>query len=252
MREQVYRDPRPAEYFVAFHERARSRRPTWVYELTRVVVGGYLLVVHRATCAGTLMVPASGPAIIAPNHYSFLDHFIVALYLRRRLRFMAKSQLFRPPLRWWLAGVGAFPVRRGQRDEEAFRTAHAILADGGVVVMYAEGGRSRSGRPGRARPGIGRLALESGAPVVPTAIVGSERARHWRRLVLPSVFVAYGEPLRYERVAHPTREQAARAAEEIFAEVVALQDEAARARPASALAGAVAAGRRRLTALGRH
>ena len=81
---------------------------------------------------------------------------------------MAKSQLFRPPLLdFILTHGGTFPVRRGQRDEEAFITAHSILDRGGTVLMYAEGGRSRSKRLGEPKPGLGRLALESGVPVVP-------------------------------------------------------------------------------------
>ena len=132
-------------------------------------------------------MPTEGPAIIAPNHFSFLDHFFVAVYMRRKVHFMAKSQLFKRPLQFIYTHGGVFPVRRGHRDEEAFKTAHAILGRGDMVVMYAEGGRSRTGELGEAKPGIGRLALETGAAVVPTAIVGTERARNWKRLQFPKV-----------------------------------------------------------------
>jgi 1-acyl-sn-glycerol-3-phosphate acyltransferase len=91
-----------------------------------------------------------------------------------------------------------------------------VLARGDVVVMYAEAGRSRTGELGSPRPGIGRLALETGAPVVPTAIIGSERARNWRRLQFPKVTVQYGEPVRFERVDEPTRDQAQAASELVF------------------------------------
>jgi 1-acyl-sn-glycerol-3-phosphate acyltransferase len=111
---------------------------------------------------------------------------------------------------------GVFPVRRGHHDEEAFKTAHAVLARGDVVVMYAEAGRSRSGELGKPRHGLGRLALESGAPVVPTAIAGSERARNWKRLQFPKVTVQFGEPIRFERVAEPTKDQAQEASELVF------------------------------------
>ncbi len=107
-------------------------------------------------------------------------------------------------------------MRRGHRDEEAFKTAHAVLARGGMVVMYCEGGRSRTGELGEAKPGIGRLALESGAPVVPTAMVGSEKVRDWKRLQFPKVTVQFGEPIRFERVENPTREQSQAASEQIF------------------------------------
>jgi 1-acyl-sn-glycerol-3-phosphate acyltransferase len=219
MKEQVYKDPRPAEHFARFHERTRRRRPDWVYDVIRVLLTPYLLLVHRARCIDSHHIPADGPVIIAPNHFSFLDHFFVAVYLRRKVHFMAKSQLFQRPLQFIFTHGGVFPVRRGHHDEEAFETAHAVLARGDVVVMYAEAGRSRSGELGKPRHGLGRLALESGAPVVPTAIAGTERARNWKRLQFPKVTIQFGEPLRFERVAEPTKEQAQAASEVVFERV---------------------------------
>jgi 1-acyl-sn-glycerol-3-phosphate acyltransferase len=216
LKPQVYKDPRPAEHFTRFHERVRSRRPDWIYELVRLVLTPYLFLIYRAHCIDSHQIPADGPAIVAPNHFSFLDHFFVAVFLRRKVQFMAKSQLFKRPLQFIFSHGGVFPVRRGQRDEEAFITAHAVLARGDVVVMYAEAGRSRSGELGKPRHGLGRLALESGAPVVPTAITGSERARNWRRLQFPKVTVHYGKPLRFEKVEEPTKEQAQAASEVVF------------------------------------
>src|SRR5213076_2805947 len=90
---------------------------------------------------------------------------------------------------------------------------------GDLVVMYAEAGRSRSRQLGKPRHGLGRLALESGVPVVPTAIAGSEGARDWKRLRFPKVTLHYGKPIRFERVEHPTKEQAQAASEVIFEEV---------------------------------
>ena len=89
--------------------------------------------------------------------------------------------------------------------------------------MYCEGGRSRTGRVGdRARPGIGRIALQSGAPVVPIAIHGSVRVRNWKKLQFPKVTVLYGEPIRWERVERPTREQQQQVADAILTEIKAL------------------------------
>src|ERR671920_2422537 len=101
------------------------------------------------------------------------------------------------------------PVRRGQRDTRSIDTAKAILGRGDLIVMYAEGGRSRTGELGEAKPGVGKLALETGVPVVPTAIVGTERARNWKKLQFPKVTVQYGDPIRFERVeGEASREQA--------------------------------------------
>ncbi len=224
MRPQIYIDPRPPSHFARFHRRARTHEPDWVYTFIRLVSYPYCRLVYRLHAEGTENVPASGPVILAPTHFSAMDHWFVGLLLRRPVRFMAKSQLFRGPfLDFILTHVGAFPVRRGQRDEEAIVTAETILRAGGMVVMYPEGGRSRSGRLGdSARPGIGRLALETGSPVVPVVIHGSEQARNWRRLQFPAVTVRYGAPLRFAPEAGPSRERQQQVADEIFAAVHAL------------------------------
>ena len=226
MRPQVYVDPRPADYFDRFHARARSRGPDWIYPLLRILSQPVRLLYRlRATDPGN--VPARGPVILGPNHFSGLDHWFVALLLRRQVRFMAKSQLFKGPfLEFVLSHAGAFPVRRGQHDEQAIITAQTILGQGGVLVMYVEGGRSRSGRIGTsARPGIGRLALETGAPVVPVAIHGSERARNWRRLEFPAVTVRYGEPIRFDVELEPARERQQAVADEVLAAVRKMHSE---------------------------
>src|SRR5579863_7351348 len=176
MRAQVYKDPRPKEYFDRFHEHARTREPEWPYELTRLLTSLYVYTLLRARAIATKNVPGSGPVILAPNHFSFMDHFLVGGYLRRKVRFMAKSQLFKPPMQVVFERGGVFPVRRGERDDEAFVTAESILERGGVGAIYCEGGRSRTGRMGeQAKPGIGRLALETGVPIVPVAIHGSSQ-----------------------------------------------------------------------------
>src|SRR5271155_4512991 len=208
MREQVYADPRPKEHFDRFHERARTREPDWTYEVTRVITSLYAYTFLRARGISTEKVPGSGGVILAPNHFSFMDHFLMGCYLRRKIRFMAKSQLFKPPAQFIYTHGGVFPVRRGARDEEWFITASTILAKGGCVAMYCEGGRSRTGElAAQAKRGIGRLALETGAPVVPIAIQGSSHVRNCKRLQFPKVTVQYGDVIRYERVADPTKAQ---------------------------------------------
>lgn len=217
---QVYKDPRPAEYFTRFHEHVRAHPPGWIYEAVRLITTWISLFLYRERAIGTLNVPADGPAIVAPNHFSNMDHFFAGAFLRRKMQFMAKSQLFGNPILNYIFRVGGvFPVRRGYRDDEAFKTAHAILARGNCVLMYCEGGRSRTGGLGEPRPGVGRLALETGVPVVPTAIHGSAGVRKWRKLRFPRVLIQYGEPITFDRVADPTREQQMEAAERVFARV---------------------------------
>ncbi len=220
MREQVYVDHRPKEYFDWFHEHARTHEPNWVYEATRVVTSVYAYTFLRARGISTEKVPGSGPVILAPNHFSFMDHFLMGCYIRRKVRFMAKSQLFKAPMQWIYRKGGVFPVRRGARDEEMFITAQTILEQGGAITMYCEGGRSRTGKIAeQAKRGIGRLALETGAPVVPIAIHGSSRVRNWKRLQFPKVTIQYGDPLRWEPIEHPTREQQQAVADRVLLEI---------------------------------
>jgi 1-acyl-sn-glycerol-3-phosphate acyltransferase len=223
---QVYKDPRPAETFTPYHERVRDHGPEWIYEVVRLVTVLNGLILFRARGYGSEHVP-DGPVILAPNHASFMDHFFCAAFIRRHVQFMAKSQMFGSgPLSWVYTHGGVFPVRRGHQDEDAFVSAFKILERGGVVGMYVEGGRSRTGTVGtEAKPGIGRLALESGAPVVPVAILGSHKVRNWKRGRFPRVVVQYGEPFAVQRVESSTREQQQLVADEILSRIQKMHGE---------------------------
>lgn len=231
IKEQRYRDDRPAEHFDRFHARTRAGRPEPIYELARVLTVSWALTAFRAQSIGSENVPA-GPLILAPNHASFMDHFFMGGFIRRRVQFMAKSQLFTPGVASWVfSHAGVFPVRRGVADEEAFTTSYAILDRGGALAMYCEGGRSRTGEIAeRARPGIGRLALESGAPIVPVAILGSYQVRNWRRGQFPKVIVRYGEPFRFEVQKSPSRERQQLVADLILDRIRTLHAELAATR----------------------
>ena len=157
--------------------------------------------------------------IVAPNHFSFLDHFFVAVYLRRKVHFMAKSQLFKRPLQFVYHNGGVFPVRRGHRDEEAFNTAHAVLARGDIVVMYCEGGRSRTGELGDRSPASAGWRWSRARRSCRSRSSGSERVRDWKRLQFPKVSVQFGDPIRFEQVEEPTRDQSQAASEQIFEQV---------------------------------
>ena len=216
MKPQVYKDPRPAEYFEQFHEAAR-KGVGWTYTLGRIVLTLPTLLFYRVRKIGLENVPREGALILAPNHFSQMDHFFVGVYLRRKIRFMAKSQMFGPPVLTYIyKHGGVFPVRRGHHDEEAILTANEILRQEEMLLVYAEGGRSRSNRLGEPKPGIGRIALESGAPVVPVAIYGSAGVRSWKRLRFPKVTIQFGEPLSFPTEESPDRERQLEAATEIF------------------------------------
>jgi len=219
MKPQRYRDDRPSEYFAQFHDAAR-RGVGWTYTFVRILITLPTLLLWRVRANGVENVPKSGPLILAPNHFSQMDHFFIGVCLRRKVRFMAKSQIFGPPvLTYVFKHGGVFPVRRGHRDEAAFETAFTLLEQGEMLLVYPEGGRSRSGELGRPKAGIGRLAVESGAAVVPVAIHGSASARRWRRFRFPTVTVEYGDPLSYPVERAPGRERQLEVAGEIFARV---------------------------------
>jgi 1-acyl-sn-glycerol-3-phosphate acyltransferase len=245
LKPQRYKDPRPAEQFARFHEHSRTHDPGWIYELVRMITTPISLVLYRTRAIGVDNVPPSGPVILASNHFSNMDHFLAGAWLRRKIRFLAKSQLFGNPIGDYIfENGGVFPIRRGHADEEAFTTMRAIFDRGGCVMIYIEGGRSRSGELGEPKPGVGRAALESGVPVVPVAIHGSQGIRRWRRLSFPKVTVQFGEPVSFPTVAAPTREQQHEASAEVFATVRAMYEDIQRRGRASVIRTARDAKRR--------
>ena len=156
----------------------------------------------RVRITGAEHIPAAGPAIIAPNHKNFLDPFFLGLATRRHVRYMAKAELLQGPLGWLFLRLGAFPVHRGQSDEEALETARRILDDGGLVAMFPEGTRvEQADALGSPRHGAGRLALETGAPIIPTAISGTSHL--WRGALprLKRVQLTFAKPVAPEEVA---------------------------------------------------
>ena len=185
----------------------------------------YAWIAFRTTCIDSQKIPTSDGVIFAPNHFSNIDHFFLGASTRRKVQFMAKSQLYKGWFAWVMKHGGVFPVRRGHADEQSFEVAQSILERGGTICMYSEGGRSRTGKLAeRPKRGIGRVALETGVTVVPVAIHGSQRVRNWKRLQFPRVTVQYGDPLRFERVEKPTHEQEQAAADAIFAEIKTMFD----------------------------
>lgn len=163
------------------NELSRKRGTSWVYELARVVLTPIAAVWYRLRVTGAEFVPAEGPAIIAPNHKSFYDSFFIGLATKRHLHFMAKTELFEgKKSARLLSGLGAFPVRRGTADPDALRTAQVHLEKGRVLAMFPEGTRHRDPATLREpRRGVGRLAIEAQAPIVPCAITGTDKLFAW-------------------------------------------------------------------------
>jgi glycerol-3-phosphate dehydrogenase (NAD(P)+) len=186
------------------HTRAREKGVNpFVYWLVRFLFQPFFHVYFRMARIGREHIPAEGPVIVAANHRSFLDPFVIATMARRPMYYVAKKELFRQRwLGWMLNALGAFPVDRGAADTESIDTAKVILARGDIVLIFPEGTRTRPGSLGRPRRGVGRLALETGAPVVPVAVIGTEAVRRGWRIRPHKVRIRAGRPLRFPKVEH--------------------------------------------------
>lgn len=170
-------------------------RPTPLYNLIGILSAPVLYGLYRLRAMGRENVPKGG-CVLACNHVSSFDPWVLGMPLwpGRFLRFMAKSELYWWPLAAVLNRVGAFPVRRGQRDVQAIETAVRLAREGHIVAMFPEGTRRTKGLvkrfEARPRSGAARIALEAGVPLVPAAVQGTDRLLRLGRLS-----VAYGPPV---------------------------------------------------------
>jgi 1-acyl-sn-glycerol-3-phosphate acyltransferase len=159
-----------------------------------------LKLVYRAQVTGSNRIPEDGPCILAANHESMIDPFVLGLATPRVIRYMAKAELWRHPvLRAVMRGFGTFPVERGRGDREAMARARVLLEEGEPLGIFPQG----TCTPYRERPfrrGAARLALETGAPIVPVCLVGTEQILRPRRfkLGLPKVHVIVADPITVE------------------------------------------------------
>ena len=225
------------------HRLAREKgvsRP--LYAVVRAILVPFLRLYFRMHVSGAEHIPAEGPAIIAPNHKSFWDSFFIGGCTTRHLRFMGKTELFegwRGPL---LVRLGAFPVRRGQSDADALETAKEILRQGGLLAVFPEGTRVRDPEElGHPKRGAGRMALETGAPLAPAAITGSD---HLFMGPLPKpkrIQVAFSEPIPVSELTS-TPEGAGELVEQMLWPEVETEFKRLRSRPSLIAAGVAALG----------
>jgi glycerol-3-phosphate dehydrogenase (NAD(P)+) len=191
-----------------YHEYTRRRgvnRP--LYLLARVLMTPFFLVYFRLGRTGRDHGRVRGGLVVAANHRSFLDPFAIgaALPWRRPMNYVAKIELFERRWQGWLLSrLGAFPIRRGESDELAMETARLVVERGGTVCIFPEGTRIRRGTLATPKRGVGRLALQTGAPVVPTAVFGSEHVRQGWRIRPRRVRVRLGRAMTFPRVEQPS------------------------------------------------
>ncbi len=187
----------------ALHRRAREKGVSrLVLLIVRLILTPFFLTYLRMKRMGREHIPAEGAVILAANHRSFFDPFVIGTMTRRPVYYVAKKELFayNRVLSWMLNALGAFPVDRGASDQDTIETAKAILNRGDIVLMFPEGTRTRPGSLGKPKRGVGRMALETGAPVVPIAIIGTEDIRRGWRIRPRRVRVRAGRPLYFPTV----------------------------------------------------
>jgi len=201
--------------------------------LKYVLLGPLLRVLFRPRIEGMENIPESGAAIVAGNHLSFSDHFVMPAILPRRITFLAKAEYFTGPgLRGRLVaaffrGVGQIPVdRSGGKASSAIDAALKVLARGELLGIYPEGTRSHDGRLYRGRTGVAVMALRAGAPVVPCAMVGTFELQPPGRKIprIGRVTIRFGKPLDFSRFAGMEEQRYAvrSVTDEIMYEILAL------------------------------
>src|SRR3954462_10165278 len=204
------------------HARARSKgvNPI-VYWLMRAWLQPFAHLYWRLSRIGREHVPQSGPVIFVANHRSFIDPFIIGLCSRRPIYYVAKEELFKNRLLgWFISSLGACPARRGAADGDMIETAKAILKRGDPVLIFPEGTRTRPGALGKPKRGVGRLTLETGATVVPVAMIGTEAIRKGLRGRPHKIRVRIGAPLNFPQVESATSQLAAAVTDRIWPNVM--------------------------------
>lgn len=184
------------------------------YTIVCFLVRQILRVVARCSVEGAGNVPGTGPLLLVANHLNLIDPPVLGALLPRRITFMAKEELFGVPVVGWVVKwYGAFAVRRGQADRQALRSAVEVLERGGVLGMFPEGTRSKTGKLGPAHPGAALIAILARAPVLPVSIDGTDKVRSPLSLLArPRIVIRIGEPfeLRKEREGKTDLEAATR------------------------------------------
>jgi 1-acyl-sn-glycerol-3-phosphate acyltransferase len=181
----------------------------WYWLLKYILLGPMLAILGRPKVEGLEYVPQSGPVILASNHLAVMDSFYLPLVVRRRITFLAKSEYFTGTglkgwlSRWFFTTVGQVPIDRSNADtaQAALDTAERVLREGKLLGMYPEGTRSPDGRLYKGKTGLARLALETGVPVIPVAMIGTNVVNPPGTTMLRfgRVTVRFGKPMDFSR-----------------------------------------------------
>lgn len=159
-----------------------------LYDFSKLVVGTFFRVFYRVNIIGLENIPDDG-ALLCPNHYSIMDPMLVAVSMPRKIKFMAKYELFKIPLLgWFLRKVGTYPVKRGEPDLFSIKNTLKLLKGKELVGLFPEGTRMKNGKLGVANPGVALFSIKSGKPVIPVAISGRYR-------IFSKITLNFGQPI---------------------------------------------------------
>jgi 1-acyl-sn-glycerol-3-phosphate acyltransferase len=178
-----------------------------LYWIIKAILTPILRLLYRIQIDGRDRVPPRGPVILAANHRSFMDSLFLPLVIRRRVTFVAKAEYFDDKkTAWFFRGVGQIPIRRegGSASERALAAATEVLERGGVFAIYPEGTRTRDGFLHRGHTGAARLALRTGAPIVPAGMIGTDEINPIGRKIprlFRTVSIKFGAPITVDRYA---------------------------------------------------
>jgi len=174
----------------------------WFYTLCKVVLIVPVWLWFRFKGINAKYVPNKGPALLASNHVSFLDHYITPAVVKRQIKYLTKAEYFEKPVsRWLFTQWGQIPLERGKSDDKALKYAVKHLKNGGVLGIYPEGTRSLDGYIHEGKTGAARIAIQTGAPIIPVGVLGAfesmPKGQHYAKPY--KITILFGKPIDVKR-----------------------------------------------------
>ena len=202
---------------------------SWFWRVSDWTLGNALRVAFRIKVTGREHIPREGPGIIASNHFSYADHFLFPAKSPRQIFYISKAQHFENPVQaWFFKGVGVIPLKRGASDQDAFNAALDVLKRGDLLGIFPEGTRSVDGKVHKGRTGVIRMALMTGAPIIPVGMTNTDvilpKGVHWPKF--KKCVINVGEPMdlsQYKGM-QDDREVCRKLADELMRRIAALAE----------------------------
>ncbi len=194
-----------------------------IYAITKFICRIVYGKIFSTNVIGAENIPEKGAFILAANHLSNWDPPFLGTFIKREIFFMGKEELFKNPIfAWWIRGLHVFPVKRGAADKTAIKTAVKIIKDGHCLGIFPEGTRSKTGKIGKAEPGVSLIAAMTKTPIIPAAIINTNKIFSAEKK-FPRLAVVYGKPMNFTGSAKD-KDALANFAQSVMAEVARLKN----------------------------